>query len=463
MFDSALFSDVKNILKSDLGLELSTSDLRLYSSDEWMLFQKSRGYKDKLGVFKPRSMTAHVLNSSIADIIHEHIGHRVFFEHSKIGLEIRRLESMLFNLENVILSGNKQNTSIRFVYDSSIKNRTIQNKNDAILVRYNNTDSDIKNYSTMTYNLKTLSNNHLDMIESFADWITDFLLRRLKLDKIKMSSNDASLNSNIFDRLLRIESLFGPLSSIYDCGIRQSSDSQVLISLLKEHLKDDYDSIKFIFKYGSDRPFSDRDFLAIVEDKDLNKFNKKLFPDYIDLSFCSENDFIQGLRFNDLHYTIPLHSGKILKGDISEISNYKKIIGKVNPVSDSFKNAFIPSSEELSLFKMYFTDRKKLALKYSYDFFRQSQVSTLDTISKAKCVYNALINLSYAISYNYDALSFRTPSFCKDQKYFDTIVADESSDLSKCRKLVKNMCVQNYIPITQEYIGLFNKTLSENN
>jgi len=464
MFDKLLFNDITDVLKSDLGLELSTSDLRVYSYREWDIFQKTRGYINKYGVFKPRFMTAHVLDSSISNIIHEHIGHRIFFEHSELGLELRRLESELANLEDGIVSGNLKSGSLQLVYSPLVKQRTIQNKNDNILVTYNDDDLVIKNYLAMSQGVKVLSNKHIDTIESFADWITDFLLRRLQLDKTNKVYANNPMHSEKFDRLLKLESIFGPLSSIYDCGIRKSSNPEIMVSLLKEHLKDDYNSIKYIFQYGSDRPFSDRDFLAVVKNKDADKFNRKVFPNYLDVSFSSEKDFIQGLRYNDLHYTIPLHSGKILKGDIDKISNYKDLIGRIDPTFDGlysgiFKDYITPSEKDLSLCRKYFVDRKQLALKYSYDFFMQSQLPNTDITSSAKCVYNALTNLSYAISYNYDIESSKTLSFCKDQKYFDAIVADESSDLSRCRKLIKNICVQNYIPITHEYVCLFNKIL----
>ena len=104
----SIIKQAKDVLKQDFDITLDTDSLETYSPEEWIDFAEKRGIKDANGLFFPGSMSAYVnLNETgVYNLLHEHIGHRTYFEKAFKGLELRKLEDDVSSLERMIIGDN---------------------------------------------------------------------------------------------------------------------------------------------------------------------------------------------------------------------------------------------------------------------------------------------------------------------------------------------------------------------
>jgi hypothetical protein len=169
------------------------------------------------------------------------------------------------------------------------------------------------------------------------------------------------------------------LRSLYKANIKRNHQNKYLLKVLNESFED-LSEFENIIKFGSNKPYSDLDFLIVVDD-----FSPPTFPSYLDISFATTTELKEGLRLRDIHFTIPVLDGCYLKG-----KERKKELMKIIETP--------PSKEDYnSMLKKQYTKAKMLADK-CFDAYLQERRSGITPNALANAG-RALVNASYANTY----------------------------------------------------------------
>lgn len=230
----------------------------------------------------------------------------------------------------------------------------------------------------------------------------------------------------------------GPISALYIAGCKRSRRDDIMLNLLQEHLKDRFDDTILIINYGSDKPFSDMDFLAVQKDSAKSTSGLSL-PDYLDVSFAGQSQLMDALRLMDPQYCEPILSGRKILGDE----------GLYSALKSQCQSGC--TSEE---FIGYMNGRYKEAMS-----FAKQCHSIYNARRDVRNLYRAVINLSYAGMYALQIETFPESMYsAKDQEYFNALLSDNpGSVFSSARKLAKNVNMHNYPSVEKEFILLYRK------
>jgi hypothetical protein len=363
---------VEKILKERFLIELSTSDLEVIADSNWDKFAKKRGLS-KDGVFLPRSMKAYVRDNENVEqnILHEHIGHRVYFERTQAGIHIVSLEKDLKRIEDLILTGFDMEPDSQLEFHVHQHPETCVNITDVVQVGYNIQTPLANAHHTLANTLMKAHGTILNHAEAFADWISQHLAQEIGLPYTPQSSLE-------YHELKNIEKKQGPFTAYFHQQTSKVYDDDMLMRLLSENFKDDLDTVEYIIKFGSDNPSSDIDFLFVSENPDfLKSFS---VPTYLDISFVSPSEFVEALQQRDIQYTTPVINGRFLRGDKNSITPYLNNENR----KDAQKRA---------------EKQEKKALDYATECLSLA-TSQHDPLMKLNNACRALINITYARTYH---------------------------------------------------------------
>ncbi len=441
MAAAELIKRANSILEKDFDICLKTDNLKTYSGDDWLEFQKVRGIQGKDGVFVPGSMTAHVLLDDLEQVLlHEHVSHRVFFENAVSGLELRKQEDELKRLESIIIGPLYASLGEDAVLDfRRAEGKDVEIGKDRVVVSYNPSDALVNIYLNRARQVLAIRQRIEPLCEGFAYWLTDCLSKRLGIETGLPDMTSAQ--RAVFSGLASIEERQGPITALYSVNTYRSHRQDLLIRLLKENLKGGYDKIQYLFKYGSDKPSSDIDFLAVVgKEEDVAELERISKPRYLDVSFVSRSEFENGLLIKDIHFSVPVLSGSLLKG--ADLKWFESLL---------------EARCELPDFVEYMGKKKEKAVslaKKCYDQYLVGRENPRYAETAKINLYRALIDISYAAVY--DVLIKSGPGRF-DQQYLNQLIErNPDSMLATSRRILKQLSDANFGNAEQFVINSLN-------
>lgn len=390
--------NLETLLNSNFHYSLETSELHFVLNSDWEKLKTNKNTMDTLGIFAPRNMTALVrdIESPYQTIIHEHIGHRTFYEMTSYGLKTRELEAKLRH-----------------------------NDSNEILL------SELRKHNEFI--------NHKS--EGFANWLTRYFCDQLNIDF--MHHFQTQKERDYFFDLYQIQKEFGPYSTFYLSNPNTKvHNNKIIVELLKEVYGDSFFLIDSIIYYGSKRDFSDIDLLIVVnENEDVSKLNDYRHSNLFDIGIIEKTDLIQKLKLQDITYTQAVFSGESICGD------------------DSFKSKIVKYCKNHCNFDEYHKNLQsqfKYALESTLtglDIIKSQLTSVAPLDIQIVTMAQTLVNLSFADTYNL-LLKGDFYNIKKDEVFFSRLITrNPTSILANSRKQLKK--IKDYFTRSElKFIGL---------
>lgn len=273
------------LINEKFGLSLTEVDgPNLHDELSWK--EHCKRYKiahSNFGAFYPLLMQSHVVMGTPyteALLVHEHIGHGLFYEHSQMGKLIRFLEEALLNLEEAEKEEKKKE-------------------------------------------LETLTKGRIASIEGFAVWMEKYILGQLGMDeKWRLRFDDLKpLHREGLRLAEQEEKSFGDYGVIYGAGLPKHYNSLDLVRLCKLYFGQKFTAIDFIILYGSRKPESDIDICVIG-----NLEETVVFEPWLDMKIENRNLFLRKLKNFDLLALSIIANGSVIFGNSSEIEKLRELV-----------------------------------------------------------------------------------------------------------------------------------------
>ena len=277
-------NDASLFIKEEFGLEISESQLKHYSKEQWKEFCNANGFEKKCdGVYIPKSLIAYVNESSkfiVSDSFHEYFGHGLFCEHSIIGQELVKSEQ-------------KGEDSYKYLFDIN------------------------------TIITSGLTRRNIDNYEGFATWMEALLCKETGNNKIWEMKKEKLPRERI--DLLEYFRLYEHAMTKYglmaQMGFPKRYEPSKIVNVVKALYGKHFKEIESIIAYGSKKPYSDID-LFIVSKEASGEF----FNGWLDIYQTNKGNFEKGIKLLDISMTDPLFSGELIYGSKDEFNRLKKEI-----------------------------------------------------------------------------------------------------------------------------------------
>lgn len=412
----------EQLLLEHFAISLETDALKTFSPEEWQTFTQTRNLNGANGLFLPHSMTAYVKEDDLQSLLHEHLGHRVYFENSWKGIQLRKHEDELAQIERLIVGELYDeigdSTSITFT-PANVLDPVIQHNEDHLQVSYNPNFPLAQSHLQLSTQVLQQRKQIEPFAEAFADWMAQYLAKHLDLDY------NPEHTGNLYDELCRAQKDHGPLTAYYLIDGKRSHQPDKLQQILEETYGENLDNIELIIKYGSDNSFSDMDFLFVMPEEKKDELENISKPKYLDIAFTSVDELKEGLKFRDIHYTIPIIEGLYLKGGERQ-SEFKKITEK-NPLEEEYA----------PYLKQRFAKAKDFAQKCFAVYLQERKVAKSVTPNMLANISRTLTNITYGETYKI-MLKNINPQIIPTQDLFNEIFK-ESKLLRASRAYLKEL------------------------
>ncbi len=325
----ALLQDASSFVKSEFNLDIEKSQLKLYSSKNWMKFYEANknsifGFsKDDYSLFVPSSCCAYVRTDNsflISNILHELYGHGLFVEHSKIG---------------------KQLVDI------------IQNKEDEKTFMFDEVDKQL--FGIAKYNIQNY--------EGFAIWLESLLCQETGNNKLFNKKKDSLNidNLHLLDYFNQAEKNLSRFGLVSQMGFPKFYDDEKVLEVTKK-LYGSFDNFNFIVLYGSQKPESDIDLFIVSNNNSANYFNG-----WLDIYELNKNEFIDLSKKLDISITDPIFSGRLIQGDKTYFEKIKKQIQE-EPITQEAIDYNLREAKRLKDFDSQTPHQEKMRKNYIRSF-----------------------------------------------------------------------------------------------
>jgi hypothetical protein len=321
-----------------LGFYPRRTWLSSMNAAQWKEYcNRSRLNSESEGIFTPRNMTAYVLESSgnkELSIFHEYFGHALFFEYSKKGKILDKLERRLQKDETKEFKGKS------FSFEE--------------LQEFRKADV---NFTA----LQKEKEKNIGLYETFAIWTENYLSEKLGInDKFEAKYRNADGIKKNLNEFLEFQEKYGELALFYEIGMPKYYNKDKIKGLISNLFKEDAESAKIILLYGSKRPYSDIDLFTVSDPI------KRSSNDWLDVYSVSKEEFEYKLRNFDVSVTDPILTGEFIAGDRQYLES-KKLQLMNQPITESaiYYN-LMKSREQRVLGSMYLTSSKESSVGGSY-------------------------------------------------------------------------------------------------
>ena len=421
----------KQIIQEEFDLTLETNSLKIYSLQDWQELEEKINIKEKDGFFVPNSMTARLKDDEnvLHTLIHEHLAHRTYFEHSQDGLKLRKLETDLSELEKLIIGKQYHKLDseaiIKFVIDYDNIQPKINEEENILTVNYNPHFPLANSHLQLSQQIINYKNQLEPYAEAFAEWLTKYLTKKMDINNVKIGGKTDIRTYKVYQQFLNIETQTGPLTALYAAKIKRSHQPKQLQQLLKETFKDKLELAEIIIKYGSNKPFSDLDLLLVVPKEKEEMFKQIIVPNYLDVSFVNKEKLVNQLNLSDIQYTTPLFDGFFLKGE----ERKEELL--------SFARSIPEKEDYIRMLHQQHRKAKELAIKcfqvYQIEKSRQNKF----TQNMKNNIARTLVNLTYATTYQH-LIKLGNPNQRHDKTLFNQI-KENNLLLNETRKYLKSL------------------------
>ena len=396
----------KEILQSEFNFKPEQSIVKYHNPDTWNNRIKKKD-KNIKGLFQPRTLTAHISKDPkqtlLTRIIHEYLGHGSYCEYAKNGKRIVKFEQDLKNLEEKLI-GKKLQDNLKIAIKKSKKTSLRKSKDSYFdyILYVSKENPLLSTYLTLQEQYKQFFQENLLTYEGFAVWLEEFLLKRLKQEKIWGIRKNEIKNTSyqqFYQEFKKFEQEKGLLSLIYRVGFPKQFDKKSVIKVVNEHL--DTNELSFLILYGSKRKYGDIDLLAINKE---GRARERVYTEDLDIIQVTEDDFIERIGLFDIELTEPLLTGEIIIGNENRLEKLKKQLFK-QKFSEKASNHLKRKSLEAYNYAIYcynqgvYEETHRLLTSTENDDLIKKLIKEETDLISGQFLY-ALHNLSYVWSYS---------------------------------------------------------------
>ena len=334
---SNLVFEASNHYQRLLSIKLRRTKLCVLKKDDWEnLCERLNLYIGSEGIFLSRNLTAYLLGDSKflhLNLFHEYFGHGLFFEYTKQGKLIEKLEKRLLKEEMKNFKGKQ------FTWEELLKFRE-QNPNFKLLQK--------------------LRNDFL--YEIFAIW-TEYYLSEIFNMKTKFEQKYNQIPKEVKDgleQLINFQKNYGDLALFYHIGFPKYYDNGRIRNLLKNIFKDKITSAKLVILYGSRKPYSDID-LFVVSDE-IKDFKN----DWLDIYSLTPKEFEYSVSMFRISVTDPLLTGELIMGDKNYFEQKKRQLQEQPITQEAIYYNLRKSKEQKILAAQFPSNSKEYQIGMSY-------------------------------------------------------------------------------------------------
>jgi hypothetical protein len=351
-----LVLESEEILLSEFRIKPERSIYHVHSGSEWQDFLIETGsHPDSHGVYLPRSLSAHLKESSDflpINLLHEYFGHGLFCEHSIPGQRIVSLEQVLTKTEKEMLDLSELPKQQKFQVDE--------------------TNPYFEKYKKQREELQKFFSQNVHNYEGFAMWLEYFLSKATNQADLFEQKMDKLVHHDykkLFEQFHNFSVQYGNFALIAQLGFPKYYDDDTIIETLRKIYRDDFDSIELVIICGSQKPYSDID-LFVVSDRIQSGYNH-----WLDVYARTPQEFKVDLANFSIAVTDPLFSGRIIIGDLEYQTQLKQRILNQPITKEAIQYNIAQSEEQARIALMYPEDSKerKIAENYQESFRRNAE------------------------------------------------------------------------------------------
>jgi len=333
---SSLIAEVNSYYQNLLNIQPNRTKLQILSQMEWEKFCKDFNFSPlSKGIFLVRNLTCYLSDSEFLrlNLFHEYFGHGLFFEYSKYGKFIYKLEKKLEKEERKFLKG---------------KEWTLEQL------------SDFRKENPF-FKLINKQENNL-VYEIFAIW-TEYHLSKLFGFKYKFKQKYKKMSNEMkegLEKFIDFQNEFGELALYYEMGMPKYYSLTKIKELLKTIFKKKIDSARLVILYGSRKPYSDIDIFMVSDE--IKSFRNE----WLDIYAMDQKEFEYSVSVFRISVTDPLLTGDLILGDEYYFEQKKKQIQEQPITQEAIYYNLSKSEEQKNLAKHFPKNSKEYAIATSY-------------------------------------------------------------------------------------------------
>jgi len=332
-----LISQISEHYQQLLSIKPRRTKIQILSAIEWQNFcRKFNLDNSSEGISLSRNLTSYLLANSEflpLNLFHEYFGHGLFFEYSKQGRFIQKLEKKLIKEEKM-----------------NFKNRQFTLEE---LLKFREKNSSFKL-------LQKEKNNPL--YEVFAIWTEHYLCELFKMkDKFEQKYKKISgkIKENL-EKFIDFQKRQGELALFYEIGMPKYYDSLKIKTLLETIFKEKIKSARLVILYGSKKPYADIDlFVVSNEIKDFKN-------NWLDIYSLTPAEFEYSVSVFRISVTDPLLTGELVLGDKNYFEQKKKQLQEQPITQEAIYYNLIKSKEQKILAEQFPRNSKEYVIGMSY-------------------------------------------------------------------------------------------------
>ncbi len=291
-----IIQEVSKHYQQLLGFTPRRTKLEIMDKDSWARFCARFNLDSRAGgAFLPRNLTSYIVGDSehvSLNLFHEYFGHGLFFEYSRRGKQLERLEKRLLRDE------------LRKFRRKGISSESLGEFRE----------------TNPTFNLiNKIGQSYAGTHEIFAIWTEHYLSNLLGTDGFsKKYKNMLEGARKGLEEMLEFQKTHGILALFYEIGMPRYCSGEKVKVLFEELYGSKAKSADLVIHYGSRKSYSDID--LVVVSPEIRDFTNA----WLDVYSFTREQFDYAVSTFDVSVIDPLLKGEFVSGDRKYLEQKKK-------------------------------------------------------------------------------------------------------------------------------------------